>query len=125
MESYKWYFRSIIFVLCSILTLNTLQIFSHYKDRIEQSQQFEASQECYKLQIKKLQDLTTKTTNDIADIASEYTQDVYENQKIDRIAEQQLISSEYSLIELQHLSMQNIEMLNIVVSLSVCDSYNR
>ena len=125
MESYKWYFRSIIFVLCSILTLNTLQIFSHYKDRIEQSQQFEASQECYKLQIKKLQDLTTKTTNDIADIASGYTQDVYKNQRIDRIAEQQLISSEYSLIELQHLSMQNIEMLNIVVSLSVCDSYNR
>ncbi len=120
MDNYKWYFRITSFILCLILISNVLQTIYYHKDK---TVQFKKSQVCYETQSKKLQELSIKTNNYIADTVSKYGKDVYDNPKVDRIAEQQLISSEYSLIALQYLIGQNVEILDIVVGLSVCDSY--
>lgn len=114
-------FSNVVLFLISVLLV--LQTVNYYHEKAQNVDRFNRVQNCYKSQIDKLDSLSLGTTNWISENLNAYNEDVYKNNKIDRIAEQQLISSEYNLAALQHLSLQNIEILSIIVNLSVCDGY--
>ena len=52
----------------------------------------------------------------IADLVSDYQSDAYDNPSLERISEQQLIATEYTIVGLQILGMQNNQIIELLAS---------
>jgi hypothetical protein len=68
----------------------------------------------YQQRVAEVKQLTDSQRELIAGLMTSYRKDAYNNPSIDRIAEQQLLASEYSLQALQILSLQNSQIIDLL-----------
>jgi len=48
------------------------------------------------------------------DLITSYQSDAYDNSQVERIAEQQLIATEYQLVALQLIAQQNVQIIGLL-----------
>lgn len=103
-----WAVVSLLFVL---VALNAYTLFMSY-----QMQQIEAHRAAtYEERIAEAHERAQAQRELIGDLIESYDKDVYDNPGIDRISEQQLIAAEYTIQLLRLISIQNSDMIDLLV----------
>jgi hypothetical protein len=103
-----WAVVSLLFVL---VALNAYTLFMSY-----QMQQIEAHRAAtYEERIAEAHERAQAQRELIGDLIESYDEDVYDNPSIDRISEQQLIAAEYTIQMLRLMSIQNSDMIDLLV----------
>jgi len=70
----------------------------------------------YQERVESAQELLERQQDLILDLVDNYQKDVYNNPSIDRIAEQQLIATEYTLAALQIIAIQNTQIIELLAA---------
>ncbi|MEN6554463.1 MAG: hypothetical protein ABFC34_16455 [Methanobacterium sp.] len=97
----------IICILLSVLVLiNSYQVFA---TRIQE--------DSYEKQVKEAQQLVESQNLLLGSMISDYDENVYDNQSVDNIYKQQFVASEYIFLTLQMIAKQNIQIINLLISL--------
>lgn len=92
------------------MVLNAASFFLTY-ERIQLENQRAVT---YRQRIEEVLELTEQQREFISGVLDEYKDAAYDNDDIDRIAEQQLIASEYQLLLLQTIAIQNTQILELL-----------
>jgi len=61
-----------------------------------------------------LEPILTQQMRIADDLITSYQSDAYDNSQVERIAEQQLIATEYQLVALQLVAQQNVQIIGLL-----------
>lgn len=100
----------VVALLLLSMVLNAASFFLTY-ERIQLENQRAVT---YRQRIEEVLELTEQQREFISGVLDEYKDAAYDNDDIDRIAEQQLIASEYQLLLLQTIAIQNTQILELL-----------
>jgi hypothetical protein len=70
----------------------------------------------YQIRVKAAQDLLERQKSVVFGLITNYQKDAYDNPQLDRIAEQQLVATEYTLTALQIIAIQNTQIIELLSS---------
>lgn len=102
----------IVILLALIFLAQLFSILNTYQqDRIQRERS--AS---YEIRVEEAQKILDLQREVISDLVSDYESLAYDNPNIDRIAEQQLLVSEFQLTGLQALAIQNTQIIELLAS---------
>ena len=112
-SKYLKYFIYMCVILTFILLGNLFLIITTY----QQNQISEERATNYEIRVEEARKLVQAQQEIVFDLMSAYESDAYANPSVERIAEQQLIASEYSLQALQILAIQNSQVVELLASM--------
>ena len=109
-RNYSTVLRFIAILLLLTLAMNGYSIVATYQRSQIQAQRAATYQE----RVEAAQRLLDQQREFIAEVFDNYHKDAYEDPMIERIAEQQLRASEYQLLVLQTIALQNSQMIALL-----------
>lgn len=110
--NYTGWFVLMNILLILLLALNAVQFVFTY----QQNQIAAARAASYQERVRAAQDLVTAQREVIFDLLNNYQKSAYDNPSVERIAEQQLIASEYTLSALQIIAIQNSQIIELLAN---------
>jgi len=103
---------TIVVLLVLILVAQLFTIYSTY----QQNQVAGQRATTYQARVETAQNLVARQQDTIFNLIIDYRASAYDNPSIDRIAEQQLLASEYQLTALQILAIQNSQIIELLAT---------
>ena len=110
--NYTVWFATMSLFLLLLLALNIVQFLFTY----QQNQNAAQRADTYQQRIQEAKELVQKQQSVILGLVDNYQKDAYNNPKVERIAEQQLIVSEYTLSALQIIALQNSQIIELLAN---------
>lgn len=108
--NYTVWFVLMNFLLMCSLAINAIQFVFTY----QQNQVAATRAASYQERVQAAQGLVERQRDLVLDLVNKYQKDAYDNPSVERIAEQQLIATEYTLIALQIIAIQNSQIIELL-----------
>lgn len=110
-KSYVGILLTIAILLAILLVVEIYQVVTSY----QQTKLAEERASAYQTRVEESQQLVAKQQGIILGLITSYEKDAY-GENVDRIAEQQLIATEYSLTALQIIAIQNSQIIELLAN---------
>jgi len=100
----------IVLLLAGVLAANVFSIVTTYQQNAIARERAET----YQARVEEAQDLVNRQRDLILELVSDYEASAYDNPRIERISEQQLLAAEFQLLALQTLAIQNSQIIELL-----------
>jgi hypothetical protein len=110
-KSFLGLLLTIAVLLALLLTVEVYQVVTTY----QQNKLAEERASAYQARVEEAQQLVTKQQAVILGLITDYEKDAY-GTNVDRISEQQLLATEYSLTALQIIALQNSQIIVLLAN---------
>lgn len=110
-KRYSGLLLTITVLLALLLTVEVYQVVATY----QQNKLVEERASAYQTRVEEAQELVSRQQTIIMGLLSDYEETAY-GSNVDRIAEQQLIATEYTLTALQIIALQNSQIIELLAN---------
>lgn len=112
-SNHKIWLVAISFLLFLLVVSNIIQYYLTY----QQNQIAAERAASYQERVESAQEILDLQQSIIFNLMENYQKDAYDNPNVERIAEQQLIATEYSLTALQIITIQNTQIIELLANM--------
>jgi flagellar basal body-associated protein FliL len=100
-------------LLLLLIVISSFQVVSTY----QQNQLYEQRANTYELRVEEAEKLLERQQDLIFGLMDDYNADVYNNPRVENVYHQQLVASEYTVVGLQIIAIQNTQIIQLLASL--------